>query len=101
MMQLMFQILLPETKWGKNNGNQVISMFYDIKNRLHPFTFHVVLEWVLDTIPEKRLLTGIAMKSTIKNTGEEDEENTGLTYILYTHEHANDGFYTMKIYLYI
>ena len=71
-------------------------MFYDIKNRLHPFTFHVVLEWVLDTIPEKRLLTGIAMKSTIKNTGEEDEENTGLTYILYTHEHANDGFYTIE-----
>lgn len=96
MMQLMFQILLPETKWGKNNGNQVISMFYDIKNRLHPFTFHVVLEWVLDTIPEKRLLTGIAMKSTIKNTGEEDEENTGLTYILYTHEHDNDGFYAIE-----
>lgn len=96
MMQLIFQLLLPETKWGKNNGNQVISMFYDIREKLHPFTFHVVLEWVLDTIPEKRLITGIGMKSVIKNTSAEDEENTGLSYILYTYEHNNNGYYTVE-----
>lgn len=96
MMQLIFQLLLPETKWGKNNGNQVISMFYDTRKSLHPFTFHVALEWVLDTIPEKRLITGIAMKSVIKNTGSEDEENTGLSYILYTYEHDNNGYFNME-----
>ncbi len=25
---------MPETRWGKNNGNKVISMFYDQKGRL-------------------------------------------------------------------
>ncbi len=96
MMQLIFQLLLPETKWGKNNGNQVISMFYDKRNNLQSFTFHVVLEWVLDTIPEKRLITGIAVKSIIKNTSTEDEEKTGLSYFLYTYEHDNNGYYNIE-----
>lgn len=96
MMQLIFQLLLPETRWGKNNGNKVISMFYDQRNNLHPFTFHVALEWVLDTIPERRLITGIAVKAIMKNTGGEEEEKTGLYYFLYTHEHENHGYYTIE-----
>lgn len=96
MMQFIFQLLLPGTKWGKNNGNKVISMFYDQRNNLHSFTFHVVLEWLLDTIPEKRLINGIAVKATIKNTGGEEEEKTGLSYFLYTHEHENNGYYTIE-----
>lgn len=96
MMQLIFQLLLPETKWGKNNGNKVSSMFYDQRNNLYPFTFHVVLEWVLDTIPEKRLITGIAVKAIIKNTGSEEEEKTGLSYFLYTYEHENNEYFTVE-----
>lgn len=96
MMQLMFQLLLPETRWGKNNGNKIISMFYDKRNNLHPFTFHVVLEWILDTVPEKRLITGIAVKAIIKNTGNEEEEKTGLYYFLYTHEYENSGYFTVE-----
>lgn len=95
MMQLIFQLLLPTTRWGKNDGNKIISMFYDQRNNLHPFTFHVVLEWVLDTIPEKRLITGIAIKAIMKNTKEE-EEKTGLSYYLYTYEHDNNGYYTVE-----
>ncbi len=96
MMQLIFQLLLPNTKWGKNNGNQVISMFYDKKNRLHPFTFHVVLEWLLDTSSQKRLITGIGIKSVLKNISGEDEDQAGLSYILYTHEHDNKGFFSVE-----
>lgn len=97
MMQLIFQLLLPETRWGKNNGNKVISMFYDNGNSLHPFTSHVVLEWILDTIPERRLITGIALKPILKNTGNDDEEEkTGLYYFLYTHEHDNTGFFSVE-----
>lgn len=96
MMQLIFQLLLPETRWGKNNGNKVISMFYDQRNNLYPFTFHVVLEWILDTVPERRLITGIAVKAIIKNTGSEEEEKTGLSYFLYTHEYENSGYYTIE-----
>ena len=96
MMQLIFQLLLPETKWGKNDGNKVISMFYDQRNNLNPYTFHVALEWVLDTVPEKRLITGIAMKSKIKNTSTEEDEKTGLSYFLYTYEHDNNGYFNME-----
>ena len=96
MMQLIFQLLLPETRWGKNNGNKVISMFYDQRNNLHPFTFHVALEWVLDTVPEKRLISGIAVKAVIKNTGGEEEEKTGLSYFLYTHEYEKKGYFTIE-----
>lgn len=96
MMQLIFQLLLPETRWGKNNGNKVISMFYDQRNNLHPFTFHVVLEWILDTVPEKRLITGIAVKAIIKNTSSEEDDKTGLSYFLYTHEHENNGYFTIE-----
>ncbi len=95
MMQLIFQLLLPETRWGKNNGNKVISMFYDKRNNLHPFTFHVVLEWILDTIPEKKLITGIVVKSIVRNTSGEEEEKTGLSYFLYTHEYENSGYFTI------
>lgn len=95
MMQLIFQLLLPGTKWGKNNGNKVESMFYDKRNNLNPFTFHVVLEWILDTVPEKRLMTGIAVKSIVRNTSNEEEEKTGLSFFLYTHEHDNNGFFTI------
>lgn len=96
MMQLIFQILLPETRWGKNNGNKISSMFYDQRNNLNPFTFHVVLEWVLDTVPEKRLIAGIAVKAIMKNTGNEEEEKTGLSYFLYTYEHGNDEYFTVE-----
>ncbi len=71
-------------------------MFHDKNNNLHPFTFHVVLEWVLDTVPEKRLITGIAVKSTIKNTSGEDEDKAGLAYVLYTYEHDNNGYFTVE-----
>lgn len=96
MMQLIFQLLLPETKWGKNSGNKVISMFYDQRNNLVPFTFHVALEWILDTVPEKRLITGIAVKAVLKNSVGEDDGKAGLSYFLYTHEHDNKGFYTIE-----
>lgn len=96
MMQLIFQILLPNTRWGKNNGNKVISMFYDQRNNLHPFTFHVALEWILDTVPEKRLITGISIKGIMKNATADDEEKTGLSYFLYTHEHENNSPYTIE-----
>lgn len=96
MMQLIFQLLLPNTRWGKNDGNKIISMFYDQRNNLHPYTFHVVLEWVLDTVPERRLITGIAVKAIIKNTNIDEEERTGLSYYLYTYEHDNNGYFTVE-----
>ena len=94
MMQFIFQIMLPETRWGKNNGNKIISTFYDQRGNPNYFTSHIVLEWVLDTVPEKRLITGMAMKPVLKNV--DIEENTGLYYFLYTYEHDNNGYFTIE-----
>lgn len=98
MMQLIFQIMMPGTRWGKNNGNKITSMFYDHKGRLNPYTFHVLLEWKLDTIPEKWLITGIAMKAYKRNTikSEEEDEKVGLNFFLYTYEHEGNNFYTIE-----
>lgn len=96
MMQLIFQLLLPETRWGKNDGNKVISMFYDGRNNLNSYTLHVALEWALDTTSEKRLITGIAIKPIIKNTSLDEEEKTGLSYFLYTYEHDSNGYFNIE-----
>lgn len=95
MANIIICIYLSETRWGKNNGNKIISTFYDQRGNPHYFTSHVVLEWVLDTTPERRLLTGIAMKPVLKNVNI-DEEQTGLYYFLYTYEHDNNGYFTIE-----
>lgn len=93
LMQLISQIVLPETKWGKRNGNKITSMFYDQRNTLRNYTFHVMLEWKLDEIPEKWLITGICITSVKRNDSkdEEEEEKAGINYFLYTYEHDYSG----------
>lgn len=101
LMQLISQIVLPDTRWGKQSGNKITSMFYDQSNRLRPYTFHVILEWLLDTKPEKWLITGICvtafMRAESKEDGldKEEEKQAGLNYFLYTHEHRGDTYFTL------
>lgn len=97
LMQLMSQIVMPETKWGKQNGNKVSSLFYDQNGRFKPYTFHVVLEWKLDTKPEKWLITGICMTAYVKaGNDDESEEQMGLHYFMYTYEYDNYAYYTVE-----
>lgn len=98
LMQLMSQIVLPNTRWGKNDGNKIAGMFLNKNNQFEPYTFHVILEWKLDTVPEKWLITGICItaikRSSIKD--EDKEEKIGVKYFLYTHEHNANGPYTVE-----
>lgn len=98
LMQLISQIALPETKWGKRNGNKLISMFYDQRGILRNYTFHILLEWKLDETPEKWLITGMCITSVKRNTESDDEteEKAGLNYFLYTHEHNYSGPYYIE-----
>ncbi|MCQ1531156.1 coiled-coil domain-containing protein [Lutispora saccharofermentans] len=104
LMQLISQIAMPETRWGKQSGNKITSMFYDQNNRLRPYTFHVLLEWKLDTIPDKWLITGMCITAFMRNDnnkedGEEKDEaekQAGLSYFLYTHEHRGDTAFTIE-----
>lgn len=96
-MQLLSQIVLPETRWGKQGGNKITGMFYDQKNRFRPYTFHVMIEWKLDTIPEKWLITGICVTAVRQNLNDydEDEERAGINYFLYTYEHDGNDIFTL------
>jgi chromosome segregation ATPase len=96
LMQLLSQITMPDTRWGKESGNRIISMFYDRYRNFKPYTFHVIIEWKLDTIPEKWLLTGICVTAAKRNSVDELEEKTGLNYFHYTVEHDNSGFFSIE-----
>lgn len=99
LMQLISQIVLPNTRWGKNDGNKLTGMFFNKTNQFSPYTFHVLLEWKLDTIPDKWLITGIcvtAVKKTSSKDDEMEEEKIGVKYFLYTHEHYAGSFFTLE-----
>src|SRR6056297_1973397 len=66
MLQLISQILLPGTAWGKNKGNKLEGMFYNRYNVFKPYTFHVGLEWNLDSGEDKRLLAAICVSARWK-----------------------------------
>lgn len=97
-MQLLSQIAIPETKWGKQGGNKLTGMFYDHKNRFRPYTFHIIIEWKLDTTPEKWLLTGMCITAVKRNYSDEEEteERAGLNYFLYTYEHDGNGVFSIE-----
>ena len=99
IMQLISQIMLPNTRWGKNDGNKISGMFLNRNNQFSPYTFHVVLEWKLDTIPDRWLITGIcitAVKKVANKEEEKEEERIGVKYFLYTHEHFLNSPYTVE-----
>ena len=99
LMQLISQIVLPNTRWGKNDGNKITGMFLNKNNKFSPYTFHVVLEWKLDTVPDKWLITGICVTATKKTSSKDmdkDDEKIGIKYFLYTHEHYGNGPYTVE-----
>jgi hypothetical protein len=99
LMQLISQIVLPNTRWGKNDGNKITGMFFNRTNQFNPYTFHVLLEWKLDTVPDKWLITGICITAAKKTSGKEEEkeeEKIGVNFFLYTHEHYAGSFYTLE-----
>ncbi|WP_435788762.1 hypothetical protein [Clostridium sp.] len=98
LMQLMSQIVLPNTKWGKNDGNKITGMFLNANKQFSPYTFHVILEWKLDTVPDKWLITGMCVTASKISSMKEDEkeEKIGVKYFLYTHEHYDNNFFTIE-----
>jgi len=97
MIQLISQILLPGTAWGKNKGNKLEGMFYDRYNSFRPYTFHVGLELDLDSDEEdKKLLAAICVSALKKEGTDEDDDKVGLKYFLYTHEYKGDSKFSLR-----
>jgi hypothetical protein len=101
MLQLISQLLLPGTAWGKRNGNKLEGMFYDRYQVFQPYTFHVALEWWLDGDQNKKLLTGICVSAHKQQSTTDEEGKVGLKYFLYTHQYqANSRFSLADLPLY-
>ncbi|MFP7296996.1 hypothetical protein [Neobacillus niacini] len=83
LLQMIFQALTPLTTWGKNGENHIDALFYNEKQQFDPYTFHVALEWRLDSEPAEWLVTGICV--TARKSGQDkDEIETEPQYFLYT-----------------
>jgi len=95
MLQLISQLLLPGTAWGKRNGNKLEGMFYDRYQVFQPYTFHVVLEWRLDGSEDKKLLTGICVSAHKQQSTTDEEGKVGLKYFLYTHEYQGSSRFSL------
>lgn len=94
LLQMMFQALLPLTTWGKNGENHIHALFYNEKGQFDPYTFHVALEWRLDTDPAEWLVTGICITAR-KFAGENDDVDTEPLYFLYTSKYRKPEEWTI------
>lgn len=100
LLQMLFQLLMPLTKWGAKNENRIEALFYNDHKQFVPYTFHVVIEWRLDTNPVKWLTTGIAVTAQEKasgvESGDSDAEGAEPRYMLYTQEYIKPGDYKIE-----
>jgi chromosome segregation ATPase len=95
MLQLISQLLLPGTAWGKRNGNKLEGMFYDRYQVFQPYSFHVVLEWRLEGAEDKKLLTGICVSAHKQQSTTDEEGKVGLKYFLYTHQYQGNSRFSL------
>jgi hypothetical protein len=95
LLQMIFQALMPLTTWGKNGENHIDALFYNEKQQFDPYTFHVSLEWRLDTDPAEWLVTGICVTAR-KNGQENDVIDTEPQYFLYTSKYRKPEDWTIE-----
>lgn len=87
LLQMIFQTMMPLTTWGKHGENHIDALFYNEKLQFDPYTFHVAIEWRLDTDPVEWLVSGICITSDRKFGHETEETDTEPQYFLYTRKY--------------
>ncbi len=97
LLQMIFQLLSPLTKWGAKSENRIEALFYNERKQFQPYTFHIAIEWRLDTDPVKWLTTGIAVSAREKaSASETDQESAEPRYLLYMLEQIKPGRYEIE-----
>jgi hypothetical protein len=97
LLQAIFQLLLPLTRWGAKGENRIEALFYNERKQFQPYTFHIVLEWRLDTDPVKWLMIGIVVSAREKASAVETEHETAEPqFLLYTLEQIKPGRYEIE-----
>jgi hypothetical protein len=91
LFQTIFQILKPGTSWGDSNNKLYQHFFYNNKDQFSAYSFHVAIEWELDTEIPSYLVTGGIFSANRIVTGEGDgEEKIKPDYHFYSKEYAKD-----------
>ncbi|MED4632862.1 hypothetical protein P9443_08035 [Peribacillus frigoritolerans] len=85
LLQAIFQLIEPLIRWGKE-GRMVDSFFFKEKQKFAPYTFHVLIEWLVGNAPHTKLLTGIAVSAKPKLSNKNHGSPIDLEYVLYVVE---------------
>ncbi|MED4697215.1 hypothetical protein [Peribacillus frigoritolerans] len=85
LLQAFFQLIEPLIRWGKEE-KMVDSFFFKENKKFVPYTFHVVIEWLVGNEPHTKLMTGIAVSAKPKQSNKNEGSPIDLDYVLYTVE---------------
>ncbi|SDC66841.1 hypothetical protein [Shouchella lonarensis] len=93
-LQTLFQIMLPGTSWGPLNENKQYHHFFKGENgTFHPYTFHVGIQFRLDTVEERYLTIGVvatAEKRELNESDLEKQQSIEEKMVFYKHEHHTE-----------
>ncbi len=82
LLQAIFQLLDPLIRWGKEE-KMVDSFFFNDKRKFVPYTFHVLIEWLVGWDPHTKIMTGIAISAKPKTSNKSDASPIEPEYLLY------------------
>lgn len=85
MLQAIFQLLDPLIRWGKEE-KMVDSFFFNDKRKFVPYSFHVLIEWLVGWEPHTKITTGIAISAKPKTNNKSDASPIEPEYLLYVVE---------------
>ncbi|MED5017454.1 hypothetical protein P9847_09040 [Paenibacillus chibensis] len=83
ILQMIFQIFKPLTKWQGGKG-RVSQLFHTASGGFRPYTVYTALEWKLDGTEERHLVTGIAITARRVKEADGEKMKTDTPFKLFT-----------------
>jgi hypothetical protein len=83
ILQMIFQIFKPLTKWQGGKG-RVSQLFHTASGAFRPYTVYSAVEWKLDGAEERYLVTGIAITARRVKESDGEKMKTDTPYKLFT-----------------
>ncbi|MGP4073279.1 hypothetical protein ACTWQB_12070 [Piscibacillus sp. B03] len=102
LLQTVFQLFKPGTSWGEKDNRVYQQFFHNERRTFKPYTFHVVIEWLLDGDDERYLLTGVACsaKKVVSEHEDENDHEIKPDFLFYQKEYGTNEDWLSQINLY-
>ncbi|MET3289283.1 UNVERIFIED_CONTAM: hypothetical protein ABID98_001853 [Brevibacillus sp. OAP136] len=103
LLQALFQLMKPGTAWGETENRLYQQFFFNEKQKFQAYPFHIVMEWELDGIDKRYLITGGAFTAERQATKSEEENDYDIKpkFLMYVKEvelHDTGLFEFMPLY---